>query len=407
MTIDLLLIGALGFLGSFGHCLGMCGPLTVAFSLSENHPDFRQTSWQFHLFLNLGRILSYAIIGAMIGGLGSVVIAGGQMAGIGSLFRQGIAIFTGVLLIVLGLAQINPKIFHKFPIIHPLSPHNLHNHLSKLMVNISLQNKAFTPFLLGLIWGLIPCGFLYTAQIKAAETGDLKLGMATMLAFGAGTLPTMLGVGLITEKFTADRRSQLFKLGGWITLTIGVLTVLRTGNHVDYTGHASIFALMFALIARPISRFWSQPLKYRRVLGVGAFVLAMVHTIQMLDHTFQWNITAWEFMIPQHQFATLAGVLALGLMTPAAVTSFDWMQTYLGTGWRKIHLLAVPALILAVLHISLLGSHYLGGFEVTFFGKVRVGILAFLTLAVLIIRMRFAWTALWLEKFYVSPLKQK
>ncbi len=41
------------------------------------------------------------------------------------------------------------------------------------MVNVSLQNHAFTPILLGLIWGLIPCGFLYTAQIKAAETGNL------------------------------------------------------------------------------------------------------------------------------------------------------------------------------------------------------------------------------------------
>lgn len=407
MIIDLLLVGALGFLGSFGHCLGMCGPLTVAFSLSENNPASRQIPWQFHLLLNLGRILSYAVVGGMIGGLGSVVIASGQMAGIGSLFRQGIAIFTGILLILLGLSQINPKVFHKFPIIHPLSPQNLHNHLSKIMVNISLQNKAFTPFLLGLIWGLIPCGFLYTAQIKAAETGDLGLGMATMLAFGMGTLPTMLGVGLLTEQFTADRRSQLFRLGGWITLTIGVLTLLRTGNHVDYTGHASILALMLALIARPISRFWPHPLKYRRVLGVGAFVLAIVHTIQMFDHTFQWNITAFEFMIPQHQFGIVAGVLALGLMTPAAVTSFDWVQTYLGKWWRYLHLLSVPALILGMVHISLVGSHYLGGFEVTFFGKVRVGILAVLTVAVLMLRMRLAWTVLWLEKFYVAPIKQK
>ncbi|MFM6402888.1 sulfite exporter TauE/SafE family protein, partial [Planktothrix sp.] len=131
MIIDLLLIGVLGFLGSFGHCLGMCGPLTVAFSFSDESLSSRKIPFQFYLLLNLGRILSYALVGAMIGGVGSVLIASGQMAGIGSFFRQGIAILTGILLIILGLAQINPTVFHRFPIIHPLSPQNLHDRLSK------------------------------------------------------------------------------------------------------------------------------------------------------------------------------------------------------------------------------------------------------------------------------------
>ena len=407
MIIDLLLISALGFLGSFGHCLGMCGPLTVAFSVSDESLSPGKIPWQFHLLLNLGRILSYALIGAMIGGLGSVLIAGGQMAGIGSIFRQGIAIFTGILLIILGLAQINPTVFHRFPIIHPLSPKNLHDHLSKWMVNLSLQNHFFTPILLGLIWGLIPCGFLYTAQIKAAETGNLGLGMLTMLAFGIGTFPTMLGVGLLTGKFTADRRSQLFRMGGWITLLIGILTLLRTGNHVDYTGYGSLISLMFALIARPISRLWSQPLKYRRFLGVGAFVLAIIHTVQMLDHTFQWNLTAFEFMIPQHQLGIIAGGLALLLMIPAAITSFDHIQSYLGIVWRKIHLLAVPALIFIVIHALLIGSNYFGRFDLTFFDQLRGFIFIIVTLMVLLIRYLSIWSLLGLEKFYVAPLKQK
>jgi sulfite exporter TauE/SafE len=407
MIIDLLLIGVLGFLGSFGHCLGMCGPLTVAFSVSDQSLSPGKIPWQFHLLLNLGRILSYALVGATIGGLGSVLIAGGQMAGIGSIFRQGMAIFTGILLIILGLAQINPTVFHRFLIIHPLSPRNLHNHLSKIMVNVSLQNHAFTPILLGLIWGLIPCGFLYTAQIKAAETGNLGLGMLTMLFFGLGTFPTMLGVGLLTGKFTADRRSQLFRLGGWITLLIGILTILRTGNHIDYTGYGSLISLILALIARPISRLWSQPLKYRRFLGVGAFVLAIVHTVQMLDHTFQWNLTAFGFMIPQHQGGIIAGGLALLFMIPAAITSFDQIQNNLGIFWRRIHLLAVPALILAVIHALLIGSNYFGRFDLTFSDQLRGFIFIILTLMVLLIRYLPVWLLFGLEKFYVAPLKQK
>lgn len=407
MIIDLLLIGVLGFLGSFGHCLGMCGPLTVAFSLSDESLSSRKIPFQFYLLLNLGRILSYALVGAMIGGVGSVLIASGQMAGIGSFFRQGIAILTGILLIILGLAQINPTVFHRFPIIHPLSPKNLHDRLSKLMVNISLQNHGFTPLLLGLIWGFIPCGFLYTAQIKAAETGNISLGILTMLAFGLGTFPTMLGVGILTQKFTADRRSQLFRLGGWITLLIGILTLLRTGNHVDYSGYGSLICLIIALISRPISRLWSQPLKYRRVFGVGAFVLAVVHSVQMLDHTFQWNLTGFDFMIPQHQGGILAGGLAFLLMVPLAITSFDKIQTQLGILWRRIHLLAVPAFILAVIHTLLIGSNYLGGFELTLMIKIRVALLLLLSLVVLLIRYPNVWLLFGLEKFYVAPLKQK
>lgn len=407
MIIDLLLIGVLGFLGSFGHCLGMCGPLTVAFSLSDESLSSRKIPFQFYLLLNLGRILSYALVGAMIGGVGSVLIASGQMAGIGSFFRQGIAILTGILLIILGLAQINPTVFHRFPIIHPLSPQNLHDRLSKLMVNISLQNHGFTPLLLGLIWGFIPCGFLYTAQIKAAETGNISLGILTMLAFGLGTFPTMLGVGILTQKFTSDRRSQLFRLGGWITLLIGILTLLRTGNHVDYSGYGSLICLIIALISRPISRLWSQPLKYRRVFGVGAFVLAVVHSVQMLDHTFQWNLTGFEFMIPQHQGGILAGGLAFLLMVPLAITSFDKIQTQLGILWRRIHLLAVPAFILAVIHTLLIGSNYLGGFELTLMIKIRVALLLLLSLVVLLIRYPNVWLLFGLEKFYVAPLKQK
>ena len=100
--LDLLLIFALGFLGSFGHCLGMCSPLTVALALSQDDAVSKLGSWRFHLLLNLGRTISYGLVGAALGGLGSIVVASGQLAGIGSGLRQFMAIFTGSLLIWFG-----------------------------------------------------------------------------------------------------------------------------------------------------------------------------------------------------------------------------------------------------------------------------------------------------------------
>ena len=385
--LDLLLIMTLGFLGSFGHCMGMCGPLTVAFSLShkQENSNWRQ-QLQFHILLNLGRMLSYTLVGAGIGVLGSVLLASGQMAGIGSELRRWMAIITGVMLIWFGLGQIKPNFLPRIPVLHPLLQGSLHDRLSAGMVKLSFQTRWWTPTLLGMTWGLMPCGFLYAAQIKAAETGNLWRGAATMLAFGLGTLPTMLGVGVSTSLVSKDRRSQLFRLGGWVTLTIGVVTLLRTGDTmVDYTGHAALICLIVALIARPISRFWATPLHYRRALGVGAFVLSLAHTAHMMEHSLEWNFAAFSFLPPEYQLGMAAGAVALALIAPAALTSFDSLQKSL-VYWRQIHLLSVPALLLAAIHTAIVGSHYLGSSQFTWENKLATLLLGVVTLFVLLLR---------------------
>src|SRR4028118_1727058 len=180
--LDLLLIAILGFLGSFGHCAGMCGPLTMAFSISNSRND-KLAAFRFHLLLNLGRISAYALVGAAIGGLGSVLIAGGLLAGTGSELRRAIALLTGTMLIWFGVGQIKPNLLPRLPRLHPLS----HDRVGQAMSKLSAQKKWWVPVALGLLWGLIPCGFLYAAQIKATETGNPVLG--------AGTVPAGLGSG--------------------------------------------------------------------------------------------------------------------------------------------------------------------------------------------------------------------
>ncbi|MEG4986996.1 sulfite exporter TauE/SafE family protein [Microcoleus sp. BR0-C5] len=400
--LDLLLISTLGFLGSFGHCAGMCGPLTMAFSLSNCRND-KLAAFRFHLLLNLGRIAAYALVGAAIGGLGSVLIAGGLLAGTGSELRRAIALLTGTMLIWFGVVQIKPGLLPGLPLLHPMS----HDRVGQAMSKLSAQKNWWVPVALGLLWGLIPCGFLYAAQIKAAETGNPVLGAATMLAFGLGTLPTMLGVGFFAGRLSANRRSQLFRMGGWVTVAIGILTLLRTDEMVDFTGHAALLCLMLALLARPVSKFLPQLLRYRRALGVGAFVLAVAHTFHMLDHTLQWNFDAVSFMLPQHQLGMAAGMLSLLLMLPAAVTSVDRIQNYLGQLWRMLHLLSVPAFLLCAVHAALIGSHYLGGFEWKLHNQLLTAVLAVVVVLVMFVRSRLFWSILSLEKFYVSPVKQK
>ena len=400
--LDLSLIILLGFLGSFGHCFGMCGPLTVAFSLSKQQEN---PSWQqqlkFHTLLNLGRMLSYTLVGAGIGSLGSVLVEGGQLAGIGSDLRHWIAIITGTMLIWFGLGQIKPGFLPHIPFLHPILKGNLHNRLSAGMIKLSSQTQWWTPALLGMTWGLMPCGFLYAAQIKAAATGNLWQGAATMIAFGIGTLPIMVSVGVSTALISKDRRSQLFQLGGWVTLIIGVITLLRTGDTMtDYNGHVALICLILSLIARPVNSFWSGPLRYRRALGVGAFVLSGVHTIHHLEHSLKWNFTAFWFLPLEFQWGMGAGAVALVLITPAACTSFDFMQKSLGKYWRQIHLFSVPALLLSAIHTVLMGSHY-------FQNQLTVILLGIITCGVLLVRSQYFWIYLGLEKFYVPPNKSR
>jgi sulfite exporter TauE/SafE len=406
---DLLLIASLGFLGSFGHCVGMCGPIAVAFALApgQSAPSSWQHQVTFHGLLNAGRILSYTLVGAAIGALGSVLVAGGQLAGIDSLLRQGLTTMTGCLLIWMGLVQIAPGYLPRIPFLHPILQGQMHHQLTSGMAKLSLKTRWWTPALLGMVWGLIPCGFLYTAQLKAAETGNLRQGMLTMLAFGLGTLPAMGGIGLFSSRLSTDRRSQLFRVGGWLTLTMGVLLLLRTSEMVDLTGHAALICLALALIARPISRLWPGLLQYRRVLGVGAFVLAIAHTLHMVDHTFNWNLQALGFMLPSHQIALGLGAASLVCLTPLALTSTDWMVKQLGSNWRRLHLLAIPAFLLAALHGIMIGSHYLGNLERNSAQIFRVGMLGLGLLLVLLLRSRWFWELISHSHLYVPPSRVK
>ena len=378
IVIDLLLISSLGFLGSFGHCAGMCGPLAISFALSSQ----KQTNWvaslSFHFLLNLGRVISYGLVGIFLGSVGSLFFT--------ATLRQIMAIATGLLLIWLGLSRIVPNL-PSLPMAHPLR--SIHHWLSLAMNRVANLGSWWTPLILGFFWGLVPCGFLYIAQIKAVETGNIIMAVLTMLSFGLGTMPTMVGVGVSASRLSADRRSQLFSLGGWITLTIGVLTLLRSQAMIDYTGHGALALLMLALLARPLSKWWSTPLKYRRLIGVGSYILAIAHTFHMLDHSLNWNLQGVSFMLPRHQRGLLLGIVALLLMTPAAITSSDRLQRMLGRYWRKVHLLTVPALILVAIHTVFLGSHYLGELDLSWHNQLRTIVLTVVTATVLSLRLFF------------------
>ncbi|NEQ96354.1 MAG: sulfite exporter TauE/SafE family protein [Cyanothece sp. SIO2G6] len=441
---NLFLIAGIGFLGSFGHCVGMCGPLAIALSLSQqaekqqhqpttinlpncNECDGEDTTdpqlchnsspqaqpipsnrvWsqlRFHLLLNFGRLLSYTIVGVCIGIVGRTLLEGGQLAGVGSELRRTLSIAIGLMLIWFGLAHVNPTLLPRVPILNPLSSAGLHDKLQQAMSRLSLSTAWWTPLVLGLLWGLIPCGFLYVAQWEAVNAASGWMGGATMLAFGLGTLPSMVGIGVVSTKLGANQRHQLFQLGGWLTILVGCLTLLRTGDQmVDYSGHGALLCLLVALLARPISKLWSAPLRYRRALGVGAFMLSVVHVLHTLEHAWSWQVQAFLFMLPQHQWGVGFGIGAFLLMLPLTITSFNGAQKYMGLQWRRLHLLSVPALALVVTHCLLVGSNYLGRVQFNWVNSVMITALLSAMVGVFLVRSPLFWSMLSMEKWYVPP----
>jgi len=203
-----------------------------------------------------------------------------------------------------------------------------------------------------------------------------------------------------TKKTKKNIVKPLFPHSDWISVVMGVIVLSKTDGMGHHLGHAGILFLMLALIARPISFFWNQPLKYRRTIGIFAFATALAHAIYALFHVLDGNLVTIFTMTPKHQLGIWAGIISFAAITPAAVTSFPSLQKKLGKRWRQIHLLTVPAVALATFHTVLVGPHYMAmaHVQIEVIDYLRTYGIAILTILVLFMRKRIFWSVLRLKK---------
>ncbi len=153
---------------------------------------------------------------------------------------------------------------------------------------------------------------------------------------------------------------------------------------------------MVALLARPLQPLWPQLLPWRRGIGLMSFGLALAHSLQSIAHHWQWRWQAWRFLMMQHQIAIGLGLLALVLLLPAACTSFAGAQQRLGPWWRRLHLLSVPALLLALSHATLISARLLGGTRLLWGHKLLT--LVIMVMGIGILWLRTAWGSAWVRR---------
>ena len=200
------LIFIVGLLTSI-HCIAMCGGLALSQSVN---PESKDKRFKSSLLYNAGRVLSYTVIGGIVGGLGGIISPSGQFKGI-------VAIIAGGFMFVLGLKMLNVLYIPKWIKIRMPRPN----------FGISNKSRPFTPLFIGLINGFMPCGPLQTMQLYALGTGSIAKGALSMFFFSIGTVPLMFGFGAITSLISAKSGKKIMKLSAALVMVLGVIMLNR------------------------------------------------------------------------------------------------------------------------------------------------------------------------------------
>lgn len=214
---DYLLLFTAGLLGAL-HCVGMCGGLIMACGMKFGGGA------SFSFAYNAGRVLSYALLGALMGLLGKALIA----VGLFGKFQGIMPVVAGIFMILIGidllgyapgwLKRITTGLFPRF--------------FSDLLIGSQLKKRTPLPFVLGILNGLIPCGLLYAVGVKAAATADPVGGMLTMLAFGAGTIPALLLTGSLSVVQTRFRSNLISQASYVFIIALGIKSVLYGAGYL-------------------------------------------------------------------------------------------------------------------------------------------------------------------------------
>ena len=201
----------LGFASGF-HCIGMCGPIALSMGLTK------QQAINYHLqntTYNIGRIVTYAFLGAILGLVGE----GFQFAGI----QQYLTIAVGIVLIIMALFSFGGKDFA-----------SKISFLSKFLLSIKmnlgkyLQKPGYSSrFITGILNGFLPCGMVYMALTASLAAGGIWQGALFMTLFGLGTFPFMFAVVFFGTMMSAAFRIKVLKIIPAMMIVLGGLFVLR------------------------------------------------------------------------------------------------------------------------------------------------------------------------------------
>jgi uncharacterized protein len=213
-----------GIMGSV-HCAGMCGPIALAL------PTGGKTAWPLlagRLTYNSGRIVTYALLGLVVGAIGRGIALLG--------YQQALSIILGAVLILTSLV---PAVARRFL---PRVPgaDAVQRRVTDALGSLFRRRSLSALFLVGVLNGFLPCGFVVAALAGAATTGSEAGGAMFMAGFGTGTVPIMLGLSMAGHKLPGSFRMKLVAMLPWFGALLGVLLIVRgLGLGIPYVSPAA------------------------------------------------------------------------------------------------------------------------------------------------------------------------
>ncbi|WP_374351274.1 sulfite exporter TauE/SafE family protein [Chitinimonas sp.] len=216
---NLLGIGAWALAGLLGgaHCLGMCGGLSAALGLNAS----AVRRWPLLLAANVGRVSSYTLIGAALGGIGGL----SAWLPLAAKIQVGLYLLSNLLIVLLGLYIAD---LSRFVVQLERLGGGIWRRLQPRFLGLLPLRSASAAFAAGALWGWLPCGLVYSAGMAAMASGSALLGAATLLAFGVGTLPNLLGMALAARHLDRWRQRRSVRLVAGLSLSAyGLLQLLH------------------------------------------------------------------------------------------------------------------------------------------------------------------------------------
>ncbi|HHY82789.1 MAG TPA: heavy metal transporter [Clostridiales bacterium] len=196
------------------HCIAMCGGINLSQCVSykvNNENTGRLSILMPSLLYNSGRVVSYTIIGGIVGALGSTVSFSGAAKGI-------VAVISGIFMVIMGLNMLNI-----FPWLRKINP-RMPKIFGRKIYN---SNGRYGPFYVGLLNGLMPCGPLQAMQIYALGTGSFASGALSMFMFSIGTVPLMFGFGAVSTMLSGKFTHKMMKVSAVLVIVLGVVMANR------------------------------------------------------------------------------------------------------------------------------------------------------------------------------------
>ncbi|MDR2753536.1 MAG: sulfite exporter TauE/SafE family protein [Oscillospiraceae bacterium] len=262
------------------HCIAMCGGINLSQCIPKGDIPAEKKS-RFSTFVpaflyNLGRVISYTVIGGVLGFVGLLFGGGGSSAGLPVIAQGILKLLAGVFMVIMGINMLG-----LFPWLRKLQPRMPKIFARKVGTK---KAKSKSPLIVGLLNGLMPCGPLQSMQLVALSSGNPLVGALSMFLFSMGTVPLMLGLGGVVSALGKKFTAKVMRVGAVLVVVLGLAMLSQGGSLSGFLLPNTLLAIILGLCAvgivssLPFKKPTHKTVSTLAALGIAVIMVATWNT---------------------------------------------------------------------------------------------------------------------------------